>query len=367
VWWLFAGLAEIDRAVASEFVLSSALVFVTATALIAGHAARRLEWEPPRVVALLLLPAMLVAAISSRQLQAHPLAHAGWIAWPLAYAGFYYLLRRHEEGIDSPPRTGLHVVGIWLLAFILSTELEWLIAHALPTDGVWPYVAWGIVPAAVIMAITRLSSGTAWPIGARAGAYLGVAAPVFATYLLLWSLITNVSSDGNAAPLPYFPLVNPLDVAQAFVLLAIGFFVARARAAQIPALHEEQWRVAYAGIAFTVFIWLNAILLRTLHYWSGVPWDFEALTHSTLVQTSLSIFWAVLAFATMLFGTRRTRRFAWFVGAGLMAIVVVKLVIVDLRNVATVARIVSFIGVGLLMLVVNYFAPFPRGGTEAES
>jgi uncharacterized membrane protein len=143
--------------------------------------------------------------------------------------------------------------------------------------------------------------------------------------------------------------------------------VVRSRAAEVPALEDEQWRVVFAGIAFAVFVWLNSTLLRTLHYWGGVPWDFDAQVHSTLVQTSLSIFWTVLAFATMLFGTRRTRRFAWFIGAGLMAIVVVKLAIVDLRNVATVARIVSFIGVGLLMLVVNYFAPYPREGTEAGS
>ena len=42
-----------------------------------------------------------------------------------------------------------------------------------------------------------------------------------------------------------------------------------------------------------------------------------------------------------------------------MAVVVLKLFAVDLGNTGTVERIVSFIGTGLLLLVVGYFAPAP--------
>jgi uncharacterized membrane protein len=42
-----------------------------------------------------------------------------------------------------------------------------------------------------------------------------------------------------------------------------------------------------------------------------------------------------------------------------MAVVVGKLFIVDLSQVGTVERIVSFIVVGLLMLVIGYFSPVP--------
>jgi len=49
----------------------------------------------------------------------------------------------------------------------------------------------------------------------------------------------------------------------------------------------------------------------------------------------------------------------WLAGAGFMGLVVVKLYLVDLGNSGTVERIVSFIGVGMLLLVVGYFAPVP--------
>ena len=42
-----------------------------------------------------------------------------------------------------------------------------------------------------------------------------------------------------------------------------------------------------------------------------------------------------------------------------MTIVVAKLFLVDLGNTDTLARVVSFLGVGLLLLVVGYFAPVP--------
>jgi uncharacterized membrane protein len=55
-----------------------------------------------------------------------------------------------------------------------------------------------------------------------------------------------------------------------------------------------------------------------------------------------------------------------------MIVVVAKLFLVDLSNVGTVARIASFISVGVLLLVTGYFAPLPPkansgAGDAAES
>jgi len=47
--------------------------------------------------------------------------------------------------------------------------------------------------------------------------------------------------------------------------------------------------------------------------------------------------------------------------------VVIKLFIIDLGNTGTVARIISFLGVGALLLVVGYYAPAPpRQATDAD-
>ena len=41
------------------------------------------------------------------------------------------------------------------------------------------------------------------------------------------------------------------------------------------------------------------------------------------------------------------------------AVVVAKLFLIDLSNIGGIERIVSFIGVGILMLVIGYVAPLP--------
>jgi uncharacterized membrane protein len=84
-----------------------------------------------------------------------------------------------------------------------------------------------------------------------------------------------------------------------------------------------------------------------------------------LVQAALSVFWSVLALGLMVFATRKANRSVWMVGAVLMGVVVAKLVFVDLSHLAGIERIVSFIGVGVLMLVIGYFSPVPPRKAEA--
>jgi hypothetical protein len=60
-----------------------------------------------------------------------------------------------------------------------------------------------------------------WPLAEYRRAYVEVAATPMAVYLLAWAWITNAVSSGNAAPLPYVPLLNPLELAHWLVLGAV--------------------------------------------------------------------------------------------------------------------------------------------------
>lgn len=55
----------------------------------------------------------------------------------------------------------------------------------------------------------------------------------------------------------------------------------------------------------------------------------------------------------------------WLTGGGLLAAVVLKLLVVDLSSADGGARIITFIVVGVLMLVVGYFAPLPPRQADA--
>jgi uncharacterized membrane protein len=180
-----------------------------------------------------------------------------------------------------------------------------------------------------------------------------------ALYLAAWSLLTNIASAGDTAPLPYVPLLNPLDLAQVLALLALFRYWRFLRAVDSPGSARIDHRVPLPVLATLAFIWLNALLLRSLHQWFGVALDLENLMASTLVQTCLSLFWTVLALITMLIAARKRERVVWLVGAGLLVVVIAKLFLIDLSRIGSVERIISFVGVGLLMLVVGYFSPLP--------
>jgi uncharacterized membrane protein len=189
-------------------------------------------------------------------------------------------------------------------------------------------------------------------------AYRSGAGAAFAVGLVLWTFMANITHDGRSDPLPYMPIVNALDLAHVLVILAITSLVIAWRRTGVEP--PRAWlKPAAVAASIAVFFWLNAVLLRSIHHYAGVSYVIGPMLGSVLVQAALSIFWTVLALTLMLYATRKARRAMWVVGAGLMAVVVVKLFFLDLSHVAGIERIVSFIAVGVLMLLVGYFAPVP--------
>ena len=105
-----------------------------------------------------------------------------------------------------------------------------------------------------------------------------------------------------------------------------------------------------------------------MHHFAGVPYDVDSLAASTTFQSALSIVWGIAGLAAMIVGARARAAQRLARGAALMTVVVAKLFLVDLGNTGTLARVVSFLGVGVLLLVVGYFAPVPpRADAEARA
>ena len=115
------------------------------------------------------------------------------------------------------------------------------------------------------------------------------------------------------------------------------------------------------------FTLLNGILLRTLHHWVGTPFEWASIFTNSTVQMSFTFLWGITAFLLMLLAHRRAQRQLWIVGAALMGVVVAKLFLLDLAQTGSVERIASFIGAGLMLLVMGYFAPLPPVKKEIAS
>lgn len=365
LWWVVGGLREIDLHVAAHYRAQAAVVYFAVSCAAFAWLERRIHWPAARYPAAALLPILLVAAAVVAGRAAHPFAHLGWLAWPLAFAALYFVLYRHE-GADRRYLYWTHAVGLWLLAAIGAWEFGWAIDQLVAGQAVWPAIAWALVPGAIVVSLALAGEGaSSWPVGAHRASYFVAGAAPLAAFLALWAVWIGITSSGDPAPLPYAPILNPLALAQAGAVVAIALWFVAGRRLGFARFVDMPLPVLYTALAVAAFGWLNNELLRTLHHWAGVPFRLDAMLRSDLVQTSFSILWTVVALGVMVSATRRALRVAWIVGAGLMAVVVVKLFVVDLSNVGTVTRIVSFIGVGVLMLLIGYVSPVPPKSREA--
>ncbi len=356
--WLVGGFSELNHYVPTHE-MPAALVLITFTTLASGEIHRRTQLGAARIAALLQLPAMLLFAAYAAFKFRHPFADGGWWAWPIAFVGLYYLMFRNEGAPRAPLANLLNAVAAWVFLALLSWELAWQVNTRIAGGDTWPAAAWAAIPAFFLWQLPKFVTRVKWPFARNREAYLFVAAAGVAFYLGIWSLATNASSSGDTSPLLYLPLLNPLDLSQALILLVLLRYWRFLGAVASPDFARIDPRVPLPTLAGLAFIWLNAALLRTLHQWFHVPLVLEDLMASTLVQTCLSLFWSVLALVTMLLAARQKNRLVWLVGAVLLGVVIAKLFLVDLSRSGSVERIVSFVGVGVLMLVVGYFSPLP--------
>jgi uncharacterized membrane protein len=239
-------------------------------------------------------------------------------------------------------------------------------ATLVPRHEAWTAAAVLAGPTALAWAALEALRRGRWPLRAHPHAWLRAWAAPWLGLMALWSVLANAWSDGDMAPLPYVPLLNPVDLGHALMLL---YALRLRRAWQAQGLSAAPRAVPALG-ALLAFWWLDSLLVRTLHHWAGTPAWFEGALGSGLVQTTLTIAWALCALTAMFLSTRRVpaalARPVWLAGAALLGLAVVKLMLVDLSHTSALQRIVSFLGVGALMLVIGYVSPLPPAASGAR-
>jgi uncharacterized membrane protein len=363
LWWAAGGLHEIEVRIATPDQNHVVLLFATASSLLFSLLYTRISWPHARFPALALLPVMIVLALVDAAEQTHPLARIGAVAWPAAFAIHLWILRRHDQ-VQHRYLDFLHAGQLLLLCALCSWELNWNINQAVQASPVWGHIAWAFVPAAVLALLSAQAERLPWPVRSHIPTYMTAAGAPLAIYLCAWIVFANAASDGNASPLPYVPLLNPLDLAQIAALLCTVTWLRGLKRLDIADYAADSPLLIYGLIGAVAFIGLNGALLRALHHLASVPYRLDTMLSSMLVQAALSIFWSILALCAMVVATRMRARPLWIAGASLMGVVVVKLFLLDLSSISGIERIVSFIGVGVLMLVIGYLSPVPPRAQE---
>ena len=362
-WWALAWISEVLRFAPSNLQATLLLAVAALSVALWTLLALRLKWSALGLLCTLLMPAaglVLVAAWHSRY---HPAANVGWLAWVTVFVVHFISLRRLAPRLPARALSTAHVLGCWLLIGVLALELRYGLLLLSEQYNAWRWLGWAILPSLylVLMAAPR---SWPWPVSAYAREYRLYAAAPLAVLMLGWFWLANIISDGTAEPLPYVPLINPLELGLLFALF--GVYVWSRTAVTHLAIRKDYAEHAAQLIAgVSLFVFFTALVMRTAHHWGGVPFEWDALLESMRVQAGLSIVWTLMALSLMIGGHLRHRREVWLIGAALIGVVVAKLFFVELSNRGGLARIVSFIGVGVLLLVVGYFAPLPPKRADA--
>ncbi len=370
LWWLAAGGVELVRQLPSADEVHAALAWVTVGIALALLCTRALAWPRLAGAGAALLPSMVIAAFADFHLARTTLTAYGAIVWPCAWIVHWWALHTGESwrlrvgdakyAAVDPDRflSSAHAFSAIAVTAQIAWELSEWAGRYTPDYTAWMPCA-AALPAIVYLAlVARWRDSARWPFSARYRAYaIGAGTPI-AGFLAVWFFAVNLLSPGDLSPLPYVPLVNPLDIT-----LALALWVTAAFARRFGMLPE---RALYQWTGAAIFVALNGVVLRAAHHWGDVPWRLSSLLASKPLQAALTLTWTLTALAAMAVATRRRLRVLWMLGAALLAAVVAKLFLLDLGALSGLPRVVAFLGAGVLLLVIGFVSPLPPVAPEAR-
>jgi uncharacterized membrane protein len=360
LFWVLAGGGWIDRLYSGATEIHIAVACAALSAALFELAGSSARWPDLRRASALLPVGLAISLLALGEGGHHPLAEEGAWAFPLAFVVAWAALWHQEKDACAVLPPAQHLLLFWLFAGVLTWEtlarLD-LAEAALQLRR----AAWGAIPAALVALVLPLSRRGHWPFQAHARLYRDIGLAPLLIVMAVWSLYANLAAPGTAVFGMHLPLLNPLDLAQMLVLYGAWAW-ARSVADEFEA--TDLIPPVFGALAF---VWVNGVALRAIHYYAGVPYEIGALLDSVLTQSVLSLLWTSCALVLMTWASRRGTRAPWTVGAVLLGVVVLKLVVNDLGNSGTVARIVSFLGVGAMLLLIGYIAPLPPGQAVKEA
>lgn len=361
-WWYAACGSEIHVRATTQREIPYLLLFISATQAGLEFARRKLSWNllsyPGKIFIAAVWPLLFASMAASRSGGWHPSAHLGWLAWPVVVTTMLWILYRQEKN-DLATRWA-HPPTLCFIIFLLIMESIWQI-HQLggSRNPTWVVGYYLMLPSALGLTLLYFYPKDRWPLRSFLNEYLKWGLVPVVAFLYLWFWVAQ-KKLGRAEPLPFLPVLNPIDLP---VLMTLLFWIARHRYLVKHGLTcgpKPITKFFNFVIGFHCLVAFTCMITRVFHHYFQIPYTWDGMYGSLLVQTTLSIAWTGLALTAMVMGTRRLSRPLWMAGITFLITVLLKLLIIDMRNTGSGARTISFIGVGLLVLIIGgYFAPLP--------
>jgi uncharacterized membrane protein len=289
-----------------------------------------------------------------------------WSRYALNWPAFTAMFIAGALSYRSVVPTRLRSVtwGGSLFSFVSYTAFVWKVW----ADAAFP-LAWGgpdgagslvaflpLCAAAALLTLKRFDRTVALRVH-----YIGCNRIVLLALMLI-RLPAFISSFSVSRNIPHFyiPLLNTLELRQ-FLYLAVSAMLLDTIA------NERARRIGfYYALPLGVFIWLNNVAARTAMIFFRERVSLGYMSEAPYFQGIIAILWGMTSLVCIFGGKRYGRKPLWFAGAGLFALDILKLLIIDLRNSATIIRIFAFLILGGLFLIVGWAAPLPPSDTGRE-
>ena len=279
----------------------------------------------------------------------------GWLLFFASQAALLYYTRHINQKLHA----------FWLFLILLTsvgvlTCTGRAFTEILALSESWKSLA-GILPAlAFVMVLSRMAPKRVSLVHRKV--------MLFYLPLLLccattaWFLGTLFSA-GNPDPLPvYIPLLNPLDLMQAFSIMIIALW--QLQAGRADGIRSLSRRALITIMDIMVFLWLTAMVARASHYLFAIP--MSGLAASGQFHLLLFILWGLYGIGHIIAGHKLPLRRVWLAGAALTVVDIAKLLLVDLAHTETITRIISFFVAGLLLLFIGWVAPLPPASPQPK-
>ncbi|WP_428737964.1 DUF2339 domain-containing protein [Sulfurimonas sp.] len=338
--WIGSGF---DQVSAPEF----GLIFLSISALIFMFIATRYTWQTMNYALELFLPISLLLIVATQEQLSHMFAGYNLLAIPLFFVVLYTLLYKVQFKLSYY----WHAISLWAMMIILSLEMFY---HIKQISFTIAYSTWPLV---LILAVyIVLKQAKFWPLTTQYESYKNLGIAGLSVMMLLWEVGAFLGT-ASLKVIPYIPLLNPLELMQVSVIITLLLWLKSKNIERSLLLKF----IAGASLIFITIFWA-----RLVHYYGDIPYNIDTLLRNGVFQTGISIIYTLIALAIISYSKRKQSRPVWIVGAALLGTVIFKLIIADMAQRDSLERIISFLVVGVLILVIGYIAPLPPKKEEQE-
>jgi uncharacterized membrane protein len=362
--WIVAAIQSLPPLAATAWIVEYAWLLVAAEALVPEL---RFSLQAAAIISVATLKWLLVDTLADRLSSDWSPANYRPVLNPMMGIGLLlcasmltlWFIRRKQiwralRNQDEPPAGSMSVVisvVVALLLWAVTLEID-RVAELMQAAGSlhWPLwqakqlgwtIAWAIA-ATIAFIVLRLRQSVQSPLK-RWGRLL----PQLITLLAVKYLTIDTTLWRMLGP--------PANVAVLANLQAVAGAVVFASLAILLLLPiDEEWSTQeklcrIAGLlASLVLLWMGSIEID--RYFAAIPVFNGAVRPE---QVALSIFWAIYAAACVLLGFRLRAAILRYIGLGLLGATLLKVVLIDMSQVQTGYRILSFMGLGALLLATS--------------